>query len=147
VLVYLLCGLAGVAGLGLLGWGLHRLALWLEARGLLYYRRRPGGGGGRWLVLQEFYEPRAEHVIEARQAVPHVEHEGDASERLFPRLVACLRDSPPDRVQVRAILAVVRQAGDDPRAFYEQATAWVVQDQPALAGTLPVAEEVLPGDG
>jgi hypothetical protein len=97
--------------------------------------------------LQEFYEPRAEHVIEARQAIPHIEHEGDVPERLFPRLLACLREGAVDRAQVRAILAVVRQAGDDPQAFYEQATAWVVQEQPALAGTLPPAEEVLPDEG
>ena len=49
-------------------YGLHRLALWAEARGWIYYRtkRMPAGAAGRALMeLSAIVEPEIEHVIEA----------------------------------------------------------------------------------
>jgi hypothetical protein len=136
-----------VVGLGLLVLlkVLDRLGLWLEERGLLFYRhRKPEGTSPRWLELQQFYEPRAEHVIEAREAAPRQEHEGERPDRLFPVLVALLGEAPVDRDRVRALLAEVVEAEGDWRSFYTQAVAWVAQESADGVGDLPEAEEVAP---
>lgn len=39
------------AGGALLLYGLHRLALWAEARGWIYYRQARGGGAGAGILL------------------------------------------------------------------------------------------------
>ncbi len=46
--------------------GLHRLALWAERRGWLYYRNssRPRGAGLG--LLAPIYNPAVEHVVEER---------------------------------------------------------------------------------
>ena len=49
-------------------YGLHRLAVWAEGRGWIYYRTRrmPSGASGRALMeLSALVEPEIEHVIEA----------------------------------------------------------------------------------
>lgn len=54
-----------VGGLAAL-YGLHRLALRMEARGLIYYlNRKPKGGSmvGSLVAFQRALEPRAEHVM------------------------------------------------------------------------------------
>lgn len=52
--------------LGLLG--LHRLAIWMEGRGWIYYRHRGSAAAGSALLeIQSFYRPSVEHVIELRQ--------------------------------------------------------------------------------
>jgi hypothetical protein len=59
-------------------YGLHRLALWLEDRGQLYYRReRPAGGAaGGFTALQELVEPHTKHVYQVRdEARPHAERD------------------------------------------------------------------------
>lgn len=58
----------GVAGAIL--YALHRLGLWMEARGWIYYRdKRASGGamGSAFLELQSMLEPGARHVLEIRQ--------------------------------------------------------------------------------
>ena len=62
------CCLAVLAGAGGL-YGLHRLALWLEVRGLLYYRHNkpPGGGLGCLVELQKAVEPRTQHVLHVKE--------------------------------------------------------------------------------
>jgi lipoate-protein ligase A len=59
-------------------YGLHRAALWLEARGLLYYRKqRPvGGGAGVFGVLHEIYEPSIKQVITAKDEKRMRQREG-----------------------------------------------------------------------
>jgi len=57
---------AACAGL----YGLHRLALWAESRGWIYYMRRrasPDALGNAFLNLQKIVEAQAGHVVEARQ--------------------------------------------------------------------------------
>jgi hypothetical protein len=60
----------GIGAIALLAglYGLHRLALWLEDRGLLYYlRRKPKGGiGPAFLAMQRAVEPGIVHVETVR---------------------------------------------------------------------------------
>jgi hypothetical protein len=72
--------------MALLGWligipaalyGLHRLALWLEARGHLYYlhKKPTGSAAGAFVALQRAVEPQARHVEHADQALHRVEED------------------------------------------------------------------------
>jgi lipoate-protein ligase A len=47
---------------------LDRLALWLEARGLLYYRKKKPEGSGSALLgaFQQIYEPAVKHVLHVK---------------------------------------------------------------------------------
>jgi len=69
--------LACVAALVAL-YGLHRLALWLEARGHLYYlhKKPSGSAAGSFVALQRAIEPQMQHVVEVR----HVEHRVEEDE-------------------------------------------------------------------
>lgn len=61
VIAGVLLGLA--AGL----YGLHRLAVYLERRGLIHYLKSPPRGGAGYNPLQEFVEPRARHVVQVEE--------------------------------------------------------------------------------
>jgi hypothetical protein len=77
--------LALAAGLAAL-YGLHRLALWLEERGHLYYlHKKPSGGGGAgaFVALQRAIEPQSRHVEQVRH-VNHSVEEDEASGRGDP---------------------------------------------------------------
>jgi hypothetical protein len=67
-------------------YGLHRLGLYLEARGLLYYwHKKPGSGGASaFTPLQEIVQPQIRHVIEVKDQ-KRVEREDDAGEPVHPR--------------------------------------------------------------
>ena len=61
-------------------YGLHRLCLWLEARGLLYYRhKKPGGSpAGCMTALREVIEPPVRHVLHIKEEKRrHTASEGD----------------------------------------------------------------------
>lgn len=61
-----LIGLAILAGF----WLLHRLALWMEDRGWIYWTRSRGYGtraGNAMLEVQELLEPEKRHVIEMKR--------------------------------------------------------------------------------
>lgn len=48
-------------------YGLHRLALWAETRGWVYYRTHkapPGAAGVAMMHLAAFVEPEVEHVLD-----------------------------------------------------------------------------------
>jgi hypothetical protein len=47
---------------------LHRLALWLEARGQLYYlhRKPEPGARGAFIAMQEIIEPNVKHVFQIK---------------------------------------------------------------------------------
>lgn len=73
--------LAVVGGLVALAaglYGLHRLALWLEARGHLYYRnKKPGDSPARCLsALQEALDPPVRHVIQIKDEKRRNQGEG-----------------------------------------------------------------------
>lgn len=58
---------------------LHRLALWAEARGWIYYTRRGSSGslGNAFLEVQALFEPNQRHVLEERQRAEEKEEEDD----------------------------------------------------------------------
>ncbi len=58
-----------IAGLGVLLWCLHRLALWLERRGWLFYvNRRPSSGvGNAFLDANSLFDYEARYRLEARR--------------------------------------------------------------------------------
>jgi hypothetical protein len=79
--------LAIAAGLGAI-YGLHRLALWLEDRGHLYYlRKKPGGGAlGSFVALQKIIEPGTQHVEQVRDQEHLRDEEGEAGQGSPPRI-------------------------------------------------------------
>ena len=52
--------------------GLHRLGLWMEEQGYIYYwhKKPKGSAAGSFVALQKMIEPRAEYVIQ----VTHADH-------------------------------------------------------------------------
>jgi hypothetical protein len=70
-------GILVVAGL----YGIHRLALWAEERGWIYYRKKRGGSGtlgNALLELQTFLEPSKRHILDERvKKDPEVQDSGD----------------------------------------------------------------------
>jgi hypothetical protein len=51
-------------------YGLHRLGLWMEEQGYIYYwhKKPKGSGAGSFVALQKLIEPRAEYVIQVTRA-------------------------------------------------------------------------------
>lgn len=71
-------GVGVVAG-GLALYGLHRLCIYLEDQGFMYYRKPSESGGGAAPVLMELdrlTRPSVEHVVEAQDAVQKQEKPG-----------------------------------------------------------------------
>jgi hypothetical protein len=72
----------GLAGL----YGLHRLCLWLEAKGHLYYwHKKPEGSSPTACLsaLQEIIEPQSKHVFHVKDEKRHANEEaGDPPEPL-----------------------------------------------------------------
>lgn len=48
-------------------YGLHRLGLYLERCGWIYYWHKKPSGGCGYNPLQEIYQPQIRHVIEVRE--------------------------------------------------------------------------------
>ncbi len=51
-------------------YGLHRLALWMETKGWIYYLRKrasPDTMGAAFLELQRMVQPDARHILEIKQ--------------------------------------------------------------------------------
>ena len=62
-------------------YGMHRLALWLEARGHLYYKhKQPGGSAGGFRALQDFVDPPSRHVWQVRDERRHRTEEDEGQE-------------------------------------------------------------------
>jgi hypothetical protein len=62
---------------------LHRLALWMEERGYIYYlHQKPKGGSaiGSLVAFQRAIEPRAEYVIQADQVNQEIAEEGTSGQ-------------------------------------------------------------------
>ena len=54
-------------------YAVHRLLVWMERRGWIYYRRRRGTSaalGNALLNVQSFYQPSVKEVLEARLEEP-----------------------------------------------------------------------------
>ncbi len=59
-----------IAGILAALYGLHRLALWMEAKGWIYYvkkRASPDTIGSAVLELQQMVKPATKHVLEVRR--------------------------------------------------------------------------------
>lgn len=70
-------------------YGAHRLALWAESRGWIYYRTKrmpPGTAGMAAMQVSELFEPEIEHVLEemTSEAVRADENESGERRRPFP---------------------------------------------------------------
>lgn len=62
---YMFIGLAVLAAF----YGLHRIAMWAERRGWIYYRTKRGSSaalGNALLAAQAILEPSTKHVLEER---------------------------------------------------------------------------------
>ena len=62
-------------------YGMHRLALWAERRGWIYYRERRGSSGALGNALLEVHallEPSQQHVVEERRQ--DMEEDDDSGE-------------------------------------------------------------------
>jgi hypothetical protein len=51
-----------------LGYGLHRLALWADGRGYIYYKTEPKFRGSSLGLIEGIYNPSVEHVVEERSS-------------------------------------------------------------------------------
>jgi hypothetical protein len=59
-----------IAGVLAALYALHRLALWMESRGWIYYRHKSGSSGSlgsAFLEAQALLEPANRHVLEVRR--------------------------------------------------------------------------------
>jgi len=86
---------AVVAVVALLVFGVHRLLLWAEQRGWVYYRKTSPPHGTGALAMQELakiYEPQAEHVIEATRSERIVADHEDAGDKPFWEVPSHLDD-------------------------------------------------------
>ncbi len=86
-------------------YGLHRWALWAEARGYIYYLRKHGGGGAMAGMLQDIQthlQPRVEHVRKARQAIGEDQRtDGEPGDGHEPGLAESGRGSTRDQFPAR----------------------------------------------
>ncbi len=76
LLLWALLVTSGVFGL----YGLHRLGLWMEERGYIYYvHKKPKGSAvGSFVALQKIIEPQVQHVIQVAR-VNHLAGDEEAS--------------------------------------------------------------------
>ena len=55
-----------LVALAALLYGLHRLALWADSRGWIYYKTKPRFKGSSLGLIESVYNPAMEHVVEER---------------------------------------------------------------------------------
>jgi hypothetical protein len=142
-----LIGVAAVLGLAGGLYGLHRLALWLEDRGWLFYlRKKPSTSpAGCWVAAHQFLEPGVEHVLQLK--AEKRDEDGEAArERFFASLLACLDQVPFDPEEVRRHLTFAKRAGLDWQGLYEEAVRVQRSVRPDRAALLPPAATVAPPD-
>ena len=68
-----------LAAIAIALYALHRLAVWMESRGWIYYQKKRGSSGSlgsALLRVDEILQPGRRHVIEAREME---ERDGDES--------------------------------------------------------------------
>jgi hypothetical protein len=125
-------------------WGLHRLCLWLEDRGWLYYlRKKPSSSAGSsFVVLQQFIEPGVQHLIQVEQERRSVVDR----EWLLANLLACFDAETLNPEEIRHYLTLARQTGLDWQELYQEAVRVQEAVRPALAARLPRPESVAPAE-
>jgi hypothetical protein len=132
-------------------YGLDRLVRWLQRPGWLDLRQETvrGGAGRAILGLEEFIDPRVEHVIETqnREQIPESEETGEGDPdhaSIVADLAASLRDTPIDPNSVRRHLADALRAGMDWRSLYDDAVRSELVARPYRAPLLPPIARVAP---
>jgi hypothetical protein len=139
-----LFGTLVVMGIGVALYGLHRLGLWLEDRGLLYYcRRKPDSSPASvWVAMQQFVEPGVKHVREVRQENRKADEEGCKEQ-----LLACFELNTVNTEQVRLLLVAARRAGLDWDRLYAEAVQIHLSVRPHRAALIPPLKAVAPAAG
>lgn len=120
--------------------GLDRLGLWLEDRGLLYYRRKKPTSSpiSAFVALQQFIEPGMRHVVEVKHHQRSEKEKEAGRERFLAMLIEVLRSRPVNAEAIRLYLASAKEMGLDWKTLYQDAVQ-------AAGGTLPPSlEEVTP---
>jgi hypothetical protein len=142
-----LIGIAPLMGLAGGLYGLHRLALWLEDRGLLYYvRKRPSGSSGGCLVaMHQFIQPSVEHVLQLK-AERRARNPEIARERFLASLLACFDQVPLDPEEIRRYLSFAKHAGLDWEGLYQEAVRVQQSVRPDQAALFPPVASVAPSD-
>ena len=66
-----------LVAIGVVGYGLHRVLLWADARGWVFYKTkgRTGAASSALLELDAIWKPEIQHVIEQREV--EADHEVD----------------------------------------------------------------------
>jgi hypothetical protein len=73
---------AVVSGVLIAIYGAHRLALWAEERGWIYYRRKDRPAPLPMGMLEEIYQPSIEHmVVEMSDEAIRADHDESGAER------------------------------------------------------------------
>lgn len=79
-MVYVLYALGTIVAL----YGLHRLGLWMEERGWVYYWHKRGTGtaaGNAFITMQSFVEPEVRDAYAARDEQQEQDHSDDPLDR------------------------------------------------------------------
>jgi hypothetical protein len=146
-LIALLCLLAFAA----LAFGLDRLIRWMRSAVWLAPPTKQNARksvGHAMLGLQQFIDPRTEHIVEAQ----HVEEKaegglsGDPDDEAIVRssLADALRQSSVSAEEVRRCLAAAVRAGLDWKIVYDEATRAELLARPYRAPSLPPPARVAP---
>ncbi len=107
-------------------------------------------GGNALLALQEFVDPRTQHVQQVHEQRKEEDDqsgggEGEGSEAsLRAELLASLGRTPTDPGEVRRHLRAAREAGLDWKMLYDESVRAILADQPYRAPSFPPAQKVAP---
>lgn len=73
-----------ILGISLALFVLHKVLLWMESRGWIYYHKKkgsPGTAANAWLELQSMLKPSIKHVLEIKRE-EREEDDGDAEPKI-----------------------------------------------------------------
>jgi hypothetical protein len=134
---YWLAGILALLAIPAALYGLHRLGLWLEDRGWLYYcRKKPESSpASMWVAMQQLIEPGVKHVHEVRNR-----------RALLACISDCLDTNSVNAEGVRLYLAAAQEAGLDWRELYAEAVQAKVLRHPDQVDRIPPVEDVSPPD-
>ena len=137
--------------IGLAGFGLilalqllHRLGLWLDNHGWLYYRKKQPSSSpmSAWVGMHQFIEPGVKHVVQIKQARrSEVDEEAD-KERLLAYLLEALDTNPINLEVIRYYLSAAQSAGLDWKSLYEEAVQIQRSRRRDSDALIPSLEEV-----
>lgn len=133
-------------GLVAAAYALHRLALYLERAGYMYYLKdRFAHGATRgFLGFQEELEPGVKHVIEVQDDAHLRELESANWNKWLADLLAAAARDPHDHAALRQILAAAERDGLDWRRLYAAARRMDSSSQLDFATRLPESDKVAP---